>query len=127
MRTTLDRTRAGLSLGALRVAVGVGFLAAPVSSTRVLGLDTATAKRIAFLARMTAVRDLVLGAGALASWRDPRALRRWVLAGAVSDLGDAVVITAAMRSDVAGGIPAVAITVGALGGAALGGWAAAGR
>ena len=32
-----------------RVAIGAGFLAAPVLSTRVLGLDTATAKRVAFL------------------------------------------------------------------------------
>jgi hypothetical protein len=123
----LDRSRIGLSLGAARVAVGVGFLAAPVTSTRVLGLDTSTAKRITFLARMTAVRDLVLGGGALASRRDPKALRRWVLAGAVADLGDALAIAAATRSRVAGGAPAIAITVGAVGAALTGGWAAAGR
>jgi hypothetical protein len=119
-------SRIGRSLGAARLAVGVGFLAAPVASTRVLGLDTATAKRIRFLARMAAVRDLVLGAGTLAAGRDPRALRRWVAAGAVADLGDAIVIGTATRSGVTGGIPAGAIVAGAAGAALVGGWAAAG-
>jgi hypothetical protein len=75
---------------------------------------------------MTAVRDVVLGAGALAARRDPRALRRWVLAGAVADLGDAMVITAAMRGGVAGGAPATAIVASAASAAAVGGWAATG-
>src|SRR5690242_13082435 len=92
-----DPTRIGLALGATRVGVGVGFLLAPVTSTRVLGLDSATAKRITFLARMTAVRDLVVGAGTLASRRQPRALRTWVLAGAIADLGDTLVISSAIR------------------------------
>jgi hypothetical protein len=113
-------------LGATRVAVGIGFLAAPVASTRVLGLDSATAKRITFLARMTAVRDVVLGAGTVASRRHPRALRIFVLAGAVADLGDAAAIAGAVRSRVAGGAPALAMVAGAAGAAAMGGWAAAG-
>jgi hypothetical protein len=125
-RTVFEPTRMGLALGAVRLGVGVGFLAAPVASTRVLGLDSATAKRITFLARMAAVRDLVLGAGTVASARQPNALRTWVAAGAAADLGDAILITAAIRSRVAGGLPAVAITASAAGAAAVGGWAAAG-
>ena len=58
----------GLCVGAGRVAIGAVFLAAPVTSVRLLGLDTATAARITWLARMTAVRDTVLGAGTVASW-----------------------------------------------------------
>jgi hypothetical protein len=75
---------------------------------------------------MTAVRDLVLGAGTLASRNNPRALRTWVLAGAVADLGDAAAIAGAVRSRVAGGVPALALVASAAGAAALGGWAAAG-
>jgi hypothetical protein len=122
----LDARRIGVGSGALRVAVGVGFLAAPVVSTRVLGLDSATAKRVAFLARMTAVRDVVLGAGTLASTGHPRALRSWLVAGAVADVADSAVIAGAVRSRVAGGVPALAIATGAAGAAVLGGWAAAG-
>src|SRR6478672_12278158 len=42
----------GIGLG--RVAIGAAFLAAPTVSVRILGVSNATAKRMAFLARMTA-------------------------------------------------------------------------
>ena len=125
-RVLADPVRVGVALGATRVALGVGFLVAPVSSTRMLGLDSATAKRITFLARMTAVRDVVLGAGTVVSRRQPAALRYWVLAGALADLGDAAAISGAVRSRVGGGLLARAMVGGAAGAAVLGGWAGAG-
>ena len=57
------------AIGLGRMIAGGGFLLAPIGSTRVLGLDTATAKRVSFLARMMAVRDVVIGAGTAAAGR----------------------------------------------------------
>src|SRR5579875_2795295 len=108
-----------LALGLGRLAIGAGFLAAPVLSTRVLGLDTATAKRVSFLARMAAVRDLGLGGGLLAAGPKPAAVP-WLLAGAGCDVVDATVILGAMRKRATGGPVAVGVSVGALGAAALG-------
>ena len=108
-----------LGFGVGRVVLGGAFLLAPVVSTRVLGLDTATAKRVTFLARMAAARDIGLGAGTLAAGSTPAAVP-WLLAGAGADLVDATVIAAALRKGIARGLPAAAIAVGAVAGAGLG-------
>ena len=91
------------------MALGVGFLLAPVASVRILGMDSATAKRVTYLARMAAVRDASIGAGTLVSARPGG----WLLAGAVSDAVDAVVIADAVRSGRAGGPTARLVVVGA--------------
>lgn len=106
-----------LGTGIGRLAIGAGFLAAPVLSTRVLGLDTATAKRITFLARMAAVRDITLGVGTLTAGPDAG---RWLAAGAVCDLVDAVVIVAAVRKRTLRGALAAGIAVGAVASAVVG-------
>lgn len=111
------------AIGAGRVAIGAAFLAAPVFSVRVLGVDTATAKRITFLARMAAARDIAIGAGTLAHARSASG-PAWLLAGAAADAADAVVIAAAVKDGSAHGVPAVGIVAGAAGGAALAGYAA---
>jgi hypothetical protein len=108
-----------VGFGVGRVALGAAFLAAPVLSTRMLGLDTATAKRVRFLARMAAARDIGLGAGTLAAGPTPAAVP-WLLAGAGADVVDATVILGAMRSGTTRGLPALGISVGALGAAVLG-------
>ena len=107
-----------LALGVGRLAIGAGFLAAPVLSTRMLGVDTATAKRVSFLARMAAARDLALGGGLLSAGSS-RAAVPWLLAGAGCDVVDAAVILGAMRRRITGGPVAVGVSVGALGAAAL--------
>lgn len=107
----------GVSVGAARMAVGAVFLAAPVTSVRLLGLDTATAARVAWLARMTAVRDGVLGAGTLASSAHGKGSGAWLAAGAVSDTVDAVVLLDAVRAGKAGGWRVNAAAVGAIGAA----------
>jgi peptide-methionine (R)-S-oxide reductase len=122
----LPRAQAiGTGIGAARVLVGVTFLVAPVTSVRVLGMDTATAKRVTHLARMAAVRDIALGAGALAGL-ERGAGGGWLLAGAGTDAADAVLIAGALRSGKARGLVASGIALGALASAAIGAWAAAG-
>ncbi|PZS15368.1 MAG: hypothetical protein DLM57_12890 [Pseudonocardiales bacterium] len=107
----------GLTVGAGRAAIGAIFLAAPVSSVRLLGLDTATATRVTWLARMTAARDGVLGAGTLVSSARREGAGGWLLAGSVSDAVDAVVLVAALRDGKVRGRRAQAITAGAIGAA----------
>jgi hypothetical protein len=102
-----------------RLAVGGAFLVAPVVSTRVLGLDTATAKRVSFLARMAAARDIGLGAGTLNAGATAAAAP-WLAAGAAADAVDAVVIAGAMRHGAARGLPALGIVVGAAATAVIG-------
>lgn len=109
----------GVSVGAGRLAIGAIFLAAPVTSVRLLGLDTATAARVTWLARMTAVRDGVLGAGTLASSARQNGAGGWLLAGAVSDAMDAAVLVAALREGKVRGWRARAISAGAAGAALL--------
>lgn len=114
-----------LAIGAGRLVMGGVFLAYPAVSTRMLGLDSATAARVGWLARMAAVRDAALGAGTLATTAARRGQTAWLLAGALTDAGDAGVIALAARSGrlspgraylVAGG--ALATALAALGSAA---------
>jgi hypothetical protein len=96
-----------------RVAFAAVFLAAPVPGVRLLGTDTATAQRVSWLTRMMAVRDGALGVGALNAARsgDPRP---WLIAGAVSDAVDAVVIAGALKSGRVKGIVPKLVAPGAL-------------
>ena len=106
-----------------RTGIGVGFAAAPVTALRLLGLDTATAARVAWLSQMTAARDGVLGAGTLAATARGRAAP-WLLAGAVADAADAAALAGALRARRIGGPNAVPM-IGAAALAALAGiWAA---
>lgn len=102
------------------MAVGAFFFAAPVLSVRLLGLDSATAKRVTWLARMTAARDGALGAGTLAAAASGRGARSWMLAGSFCDAADAAVLVAALRSGRLKGLAATAITAGAAAAAVLG-------
>ena len=81
----------------MRIGLGAAMFAAPVPAARLAGIDTGTARRISWLARMTAARDAALGAGALTAVRGDGDPARWVLAGAASDLVDALVVLDAVR------------------------------
>jgi hypothetical protein len=112
-----------LGTGAIRLLLGAGFLTAPTTAVRVLGVDLPTATRMRFLARMTAARDLGLGAGTLAAGPGAGAAS-WLAASAAADAVDAVAIAVAMRQGVTRG-PAAGVTVaGAAVSAAAGVWAA---
>lgn len=102
-----------------RVVMAAAFLAAPVPGARLLGTDTATAQRVGWLTRMMAVRDAAIGAGATVAARrgDPRP---WLVAGAVSDAVDAVVIAGALKQGRVKGIVPTLVVPGAAVAAGLG-------
>lgn len=116
---------AALGIGVGRLVLGGGLLAAPVAATRALGLDTATAKRVGYLARMAAVRDVGLGVGTLQAGSTPAAVP-WLIAGATADAVDAVVIARAMRTGSVRGLAGAGVVIGAIGVAAVGYAAAVG-
>ncbi|HEV7203692.1 MAG TPA: hypothetical protein VGN18_03735 [Jatrophihabitans sp.] len=103
-----------------RTLIAASMLAAPVPAARLLGLDSATAKRVGWLTRMMAVRDGALGVGGLDALRRDGDARPWLLGGAVSDAVDAAVIAGALSSGRLKGVLPTAIAVGAAGLAALG-------
>jgi hypothetical protein len=118
-RTLASARTIGMCVGAGRLAIGAAFLAAPVTSVRILGLDSATAVRVAWLARMTAIRDGVVGAGTVVSTARDDGAAGWLVAGAVSDAVDAAVLISALREGRVGGWRARAITAGAVAAAAV--------
>jgi hypothetical protein len=95
-----------LQLAVGRTAAGTALLVAPVFGLRLLGADSATAKRVTFVTRMMAIRDAAIGAGALAAARGRGSLLPWIVAGAASDAVDMVVLTQALREGRAKGITA---------------------
>jgi hypothetical protein len=80
-----------------RMAIGAAVAARPEVLARGFRVDSATARRTAWLARMFGVRDMVLGAGTLFSLGRSGAPGPWLLASAVSDAGDAAALTGAIR------------------------------
>lgn len=96
-RRLSPRTSAAL-LGAGRTGLAALLLAEPVAGVRMLGMDSASAKRVAHLGRMLAARDAAIGAGMLSGAARGRGCRQWLLAGAVADTGDAVALGLALRS-----------------------------
>jgi hypothetical protein len=97
LRSPSPRT-AAIAIGAGRVGLGTGFLLLPEQSTRMLGLDAVTARRISWLARMTAARDIALGAGTVTSAVSRHDPSWWLLGGAISDAVDAVALAGAVRA-----------------------------
>jgi hypothetical protein len=117
----------GILLASGRAALGGSFLVAPVAAVRVLGTDTATARRMTWLSQMTAGRDIALAAGALVAEARGRSGAPWVAAGAAADLVDAAAIATAVRTGKLAGIRPTAMVGGAAAAAAVGFWAAARR
>ncbi len=107
--------RVGL-LGVARCAIGVGLLTHPAGFVRLAGVDRVTAERTAWITQLAAARDIVLGAGLLATLlrRDGRPVQSWLWAGMLVDMADAAVLLAAgMRRDVAELPVAVAVVAAA--------------
>jgi hypothetical protein len=124
--------RLARQIGLARAGLGVSLLAAPVPLIRMVGVDTATARRMAWVTRMAAARDLALGAGTVAAVRsagaggDARDGARWVAIGAAADVADTLIITAALRAGRFGTIRGALMAGSAVGGAVLGAVAAVG-
>ena len=105
-------------LNGARVLVGVAAFVAPGQAFRGAGLDERRNPNLPFMTRMFGVRDLVLGAGALATTGSER--RRWLQATVAADLGD---LTAALIGGRAGHLPrhgAIMLGITAATGTALG-------
>lgn len=86
-------TLTGLIWG--RMTFGVAAWLAPRSVGNAVGLDMSGNPQAVYLARILAVRDLVLAAGALGT--DGAARRQWLLAGLVCDSADTLAGVAAGR------------------------------
>jgi hypothetical protein len=125
-RRFVDPQTLALVIGGGRTLIGLAFGVAPITAVRSLGVDGATAARMEWLARMTAARDTVLGAGTLAAVRRRQGARSWLIAGAAADAVDAVALTAAAKSRRVGGVGAWGCVALGAGAAAAGLWAAVG-
>ena len=101
-------------IGSARVAIGVSFLSSPVTFLRLVGLDTATATRVTWLARTAGIRDVALGVGTLVASATGRDDTPWLLAGAACDAVDAVVTSAAARDRRIDRFRASLVTAGAV-------------
>ena len=116
-----DTVATGFGVG--RLVLSGALFAAPTTSVRMLGVDSASAKRMVFLVRMAAVRDMGLGVGTLASRNSPQ-LPLWLAIAAVADGVDALAVAAAAKQGVTRGPAAVAAVVTAATAALVGGRAA---
>ena len=107
-------------IGGGRIAIGVSFLSSPITFLRLIGLDTASAARVTWLARIAGIRDVVLGAGTLVASVTGGDETSWLLAGAACDAVDAVVTGVAARDRRIGRFRGALVTAGAIASAAAG-------
>jgi hypothetical protein len=112
----------------VRIGIGAGLLVAPVAAARALGTDSGTARRTSWLARTAAVRDVVIGAGALSALHggDGTDAARWLVAGTASDLGDTLVFVDAVRRGHLGGVRGALLVAASASGVVTGAVSAAG-
>jgi len=107
----MDPHASALAIGIGRVAIGTAFAALPELGVRLLGTDAATARRVGWLSRMVAGRDIALGAGTIAATRNGNGAG-WVLGGAFADAVDSAAVVMAMKQGRLRGPGAWLIAVG---------------
>lgn len=126
----MSAERLGRQIGLARTGLGVSLLVAPVPLIRMLGIDTGTVQRMAWVTRLAAARDVALGLGTVAALRDganrSEDAARWLAIGAAADAADTVILTAALRAGRYGTVRGTLMIASAVGGAALGTAAALG-
>jgi hypothetical protein len=83
----MDDHKLARQIGLLSLGVGLGMLAAPGQTARLLGMGEHRQ-----IVRYLGVRDFVIGAGLVSK----RAPRRWVQARMVADIGDAAMLATGM-------------------------------
>jgi hypothetical protein len=89
----LDAARVARSMAAVRLGIGVIGVLAPGRLAWRLFVQGRPDEGTALALRAAAARDLALGVGtAFASGRGPEPLRGWLLASAVADCCDALII-----------------------------------
>jgi hypothetical protein len=86
-------------MGWLRTSVGIALMVAPGFPMRISGTESPTAAAL-LLMRTVGIRDLVLGLGTVSAARSSvqSDAPRWVKATLASDVLDAVISLAALRS-----------------------------
>jgi Domain of unknown function (DUF4267) len=84
-----------LASGLGRVVIGLGLLAAPEMSARMLGFEEVNPATVA-VSRVAGVRDFVLGIATLAALDDRDRLRAATLANAAADAGDTLAFGVAL-------------------------------
>jgi hypothetical protein len=109
---------ASTQLAALRLAIGAGAWAAPDTTGKMFGLDPAGNPQGNYLARLFGVRDIALGAGALVSNGESKAL--WLRLGVACDAADAAAAVLARRRGVIPAWATVLLAGTAVSAAALG-------
>jgi hypothetical protein len=102
-----------LLLAAARTAIGVAVLARPTVLARGLRVDSGTARRTAWLARLFAGREIALGASTLIALTRGRDTRLWLAANAVTDAMDSAALALAVRHRQVGLLAAAAGIAGA--------------
>lgn len=107
-------------LGAGRLGLGAAFLAFPAGSVRLLGVDSASAARMAWLARLAAARDIALGAGVVGAAVTHRGRIPALVATSLCDAADAVVVAGAAREHRVDRLRGYAMAGGAAGAALVG-------
>ena len=107
------------ALALLRTGAGAVMLVSPQVLPRVLGVDAAARARTAWVVQMLGVREVALGAGALAAQRSA-GVRACTAAGTAGDLVDALVVGAAVRRGVVTRSWGSAVAASALAAAAAG-------
>jgi hypothetical protein len=120
----MDQRQIARTIAVGRIALGAAGLLAPGLVARSAFGIPGSRHDVKIIVRSAAVRDLVLGLGAVRSLGEGGDAAAWVRAGAVCDAGDLVAAVAASR-----GLPrlrALGIVAGAAAGA-VGGWRAASR
>jgi len=85
-----------LGAGFLRIGLGASLLARPAGLATALGVDSATASRVAWAGSMVGARDVALGAGLVHAVRRGHDPRPWLLAQAASDAVDALAFSGAV-------------------------------
>jgi hypothetical protein len=103
-----------------RTAVGVSMLARPAVLARAVGVDSTTAARLTWMARMVGARELALGAGTLLALHRGRDVEEWALAQVLSDAVDAAAFGGAVARGDVRRVPGAAIAATALAGTATG-------
>ena len=84
-----------LASGLGRVVIGLGLLAAPEMSARMLGFEEVNPATVT-VSRVAGVRDFVLGIATLAALDDRDRLRAATLANAAADAGDTLAFGVAL-------------------------------
>jgi len=110
-------TPAHLALG--RTGAGAVMVARPRAVPQALGVDSATATRMAWAVQMLGAREIALGLGTYAALRSPdrAASRLWLAGGVLSDGVDALAVAGALlkgRVSKGTGLAVVAVAASAV-------------